>query len=604
MQDEPAPGLNTDRVNSLQVLGIAHAQQGKLDSAERLIRAALRYDPESTEAYNNLGMVLHAQERHEEAMACYETAIARRPLYAVALNNLGITLAALGRYAEAITRYHAALAAQPDYAAALNNLGTALHAIGQTDDAIEKFRAALLSRSDFAEAEINLGDAFNKLGRYAEAIGHYRSALKLQPRNAAAYLGLAEALHRGNRHGEAETCYRQVIQIHPHLASAYAGLGSVLQEIGRIDEARFCFNKAIESDPSRLRYYLNFFVITKSGANDPHLATMLAMVESPESLSMDNRIDLHFALGKALTDIGQHEQGFEHIVIGNKLKRSVISHNETEVLKRFERTRVVFDGNLLRHRQGVGNPSELPVFIVGMPRSGSTLIEQILVSHPQVSGAGETDAFYSAVCSAGLFTRAWPFPDSVPRWTDDQLQKIGDEYVSRLQAASFAEKPHATVVRITDKMLDNFLFIGLIHLALPNARIIHVYRDPVDTCLSCFSLQFEKLHFTYDLGELGRRYREYARLMNHWRTVLPPGIMLEVSYENLVKNLEKEARHIIAYCGLEWNNSCLRFYETNYPVRTSSLEQVRRPIYRDSVGRWRPNMEILHSLFEALGMEG
>ncbi|MGH7030610.1 MAG: sulfotransferase family protein [Stellaceae bacterium] len=244
---------------------------------------------------------------------------------------------------------------------------------------------------------------------------------------------------------------------------------------------------------------------------------------------------------------------------------------------------------MIRERAKQGDASPLPVFIVGMPRSGTTLVEQMLASHPEVHGAGELGEIERAVAALGG-------PDGVPADIGGaELRRLGASYLAKVTALA----PGAT--RITDKMPANFRYAGLIHLALPNARIIHLSRDPVDTCLSCFSILFGgDQPFTYDLGELGRYYRAYQRLMAHWRAVLPAGVMLEVRYEALVGDFEQEARRIVAHCGLRWNAACLDFHNTRRPVHTASSVQVRRPLYRSSVGRWRPAEEVLRPLLDAL----
>jgi hypothetical protein len=227
-----------------------------------------------------------------------------------------------------------------------------------------------------------------------------------------------------------------------------------------------------------------------------------------------------------------------------------------------------------------------------MPRSGSTLVEQILASHPLVFGAGELYDLPNAVARLGV---AAPYPDFIPRLSGEQLRALGAAYLADVVPLA----PEAA--RISDKMLSNFVYVGLMHLALPNARIIHVRRDPVDTCLSCFAKLFAgPLPFTYDLGELGRYYHAYASLMDHWRRVLPSGVMLEVQYEDVVGDLEAAARRIVAHCGLEWDAACLAFHRHRRPVRTASLTQVRRPIYRASLGRGQSYGEFLAPLLAAL----
>ena len=253
----------------------------------------------------------------------------------------------------------------------------------------------------------------------------------------------------------------------------------------------------------------------------------------------------------------------------------------------------------MREKAGLGHPSSVPVFIVGMPRSGTTLIEQILATHSQVFGADETMELPDLVTQ--LITpreTAMDFPEGVRNMSGAQLRHLGASYIDWITALSPA------AWRITDKLPANYSLAGLIHLVLPNARIIHAHRDPVDTCLSCFSLLFTGSHpYAYDLAELGRCYRAYQALMEHWREVLPPGVMLEVQYEALVADPERHARRIVAHCGLDWEDACLEFYNTERPVWTASMTQVRQPIYRSAIGRWRRYKDRLGPLLAELGAD-
>jgi hypothetical protein len=267
------------------------------------------------------------------------------------------------------------------------------------------------------------------------------------------------------------------------------------------------------------------------------------------------------------------------------------------MLSDLERIRLVFDEKLMRAGKRRGNPSYLPVFIVGMPRSGTSLIEQMLASHPKVFGAGELTTFHNAVCElAEPGGASLPFPELLLSLPKHRLRALGDRYLGAVKVLAPA------AARITDKMPGNFRYAGLIHLVLPNARIIHSRRDPIDTCPSCFSIQFTAggSEYSYDLGELGRCYRAYEELMAHWRKVLPSGVMIDVQYEDLVQNPEREARRMVAHCGLDWDKRCLDVQSTERPVRTASAAQVRQPLYRSSIGRWRPGQEILQSLLDGL----
>ena len=262
-----------------------------------------------------------------------------------------------------------------------------------------------------------------------------------------------------------------------------------------------------------------------------------------------------------------------------------------------ERVKAVFTPELMQQKRSLGDPSDVPVFILGMPRSGTTLTEQMLASHPNIFGAGELRDIATALTEFDRRNHGQaPFPEIVPYMSEPQLRQFGARYVSTIRA--FAP----TAVRITDKMPGNFVFVGLIHLALPRARIVHTRRDPIDTCLSKLLPGESQLDWIiHDLGELGRYYRQYEALMEHWRRVLPAGVMLDVQYEELVADFEQQARRIVAYCGLEWDERCLAFHETPRPVRTASATQVRQPIYRSAVGRWRAYEPWLGPLFDALG---
>jgi tetratricopeptide (TPR) repeat protein len=420
---------------------------------------------------------------------------------------------------------------------------------------------------------------------------------------AVSHLNLAAALRHSGLYADAAEHYQKALALLPDFAAAHAGLGAVYREAGRLEEARQSYEQAIRIEPRSPIHFLGLSRSMSFKPEHPCLGPLLDLARDIDSLADPGKIDLHFALAKAMADLGDQQNSFAHQLAGNALKRQAVAYNEIKTLEQLRRIQSVFTTEFLKARQNQGIPSQQPIFIVGMPRSGSTLVEQILASHPQVFGAGEVNAFDLALHHTGLQTAERQFPESAPEWMADDLSRAASEYLRLLcRGLAFSEN-RARVERLTDKMGGNFRYLGLIHLMLPQARIIHTRRDPIDTCLSCFSLQFANLRYTYDLGELGRYYAAYARLMDHWREVLPTGRMLEVQYERVVGDFEGMARRLIAHCGLEWDDACLRFYETQRPVRTSSMTQVRQPIYRNSIGRWRPDADILRPLLEALGAD-
>ncbi len=588
--------------DALRRLGLIRAQQGQLETAALLLKEGLACKDADAEGYNNFGLVLHGLNRTDEAIKAYESAVALRPNYVIALSNLGVAFAALERHDEAIAKYQAALALDPSNIETRCNMGAAYHTVGKHGEAIVQFEMVLASHPDFVEARLNLAHALFTLDRWQEAVGAYEQALEKQPDNGLTYIALAGALHKLNRTDQSLLHYKKALAILPSSDSAHAGLGNLYMELGRIDDAIRHLETALTIAPRSPGYFQTLSRTKKLSAEDPYLRQMLLLANTPDLLTQKEKIDLNFGLGQALSDAGQKQKAFEHLLVANRLKRQTISYNETAALKGMARTQTIFTTEFIRKREGRGASSSIPIFIVGMPRSGSTLVEQILSSHPKVFGGGELDTLNNVVRNIKTSTQTGFFPASALRWSPEEIKWIGTEYTRQVsvKAREALGQNCSSIERICDKMLANFRYVGLIHLALPNARIIHTRRDPIDTCLSCFSIQFAQLTYTNDLGELGRYYRAYSKLMDHWRSVLPPAAILDIQYEELVGNFEEQARRIVDCIGLEWDDRCLRFYETSRPVRTASLVQIRQPIYNSSVGRWRPDPEILEPLVCAL----
>jgi tetratricopeptide (TPR) repeat protein len=421
-------------------------------------------------------------------------------------------------------------------------------------------------------------------------VSRYESALALQPGLAAAHNNLANSLHALGRHDEAIAQYEAALAARPDNAAAASNLGTALRELGRLPEARRAFERAVALAPRQAGFHLNLAEMKRFSAGDAQLAQMEDLAREAEALPREEQVELQFALAKARADLGDHAAAFGHLRRGNALKRAETAYDERATLSLLARIGDVFTPELMRRKAGLGEASDVPVFIIGMPRSGTSLVEQILASHPALFGAGELTDF-TALASESVEE----FPEDVAAMEGEALRGLGARYLAGLVARA----PRA--LRITDKLPANFLLAGLIHLALPQARIIHVRRDPVDTCWSCFATLFTQGQpFAYDLGELGRYYRAYDALMAQWRAVLPPAALLEVGYEDVIADLAGEARRIVAFCGLDWDEACLAFHRTERPVRTASAAQVRQPLYGSSIGRWRGYAAELGPLLDAL----
>ncbi len=571
----------------------------QLDEAIESYGRVIELEPDNAQAHNNLGIVLGRLGHFEKAVTCYQRAISIEPSAAEPHNNLGVALKRLDRHEEATAAFRQTIEIAPDFSEAHNNLGSALGELGRVDEAVASYQRAIDLWPDYAEAHANLGMLQLKSHRLDAAMISFRKALAIAPDIAEAHNGLGIVLTQARQVDDAMGHYRQALTLKPDYAEAYNNLGTAFKMVGRVDEALQAIETAIRLAPTTVEFLLNLSEVKRFTEDDPHLAAMEELARTGPPQSADGLVQLHFALGKAFADLEKHEQSFRHLLAGNALKRRQVTYDEGVVLGRFERTSAVCTPELLQLNKGHGHPSPVPVFILGMPRSGTTLVEQILASHPMVFGAGELADLADIVAHLGDSAGApVSFPEVIPTLSARELRALGERYLERVRAQAPA------ALRITDKMPANFRFVGFIHLMFPNARIIHTRRDPVDTCLSCFSLLFtgDQPH-TYNLGELGRYYRAYAALMNHWRRVLPPGVMLEVQYEDVVTDVEREARRIVAHCRLDWDDACLEFHKTQRPVQTASMLQVRRPIYQSSIGRWRRYGDMLAPLFSALGFD-
>lgn len=576
-------------------LGAALQQLGEFDQAVAAYRAAIHIDPELVQAYCNLGAVLRHQDKLDDAAEAYRSAIRMRPDYAEAYKNLGIILCEQRQFDEAVRAHREAIRIRPQYAEAHCNVGVALHHQCKFDDAIAAFHRAILIRPDYAQAHTNLGAALRAKGKLDESVVAHQQAIKIDPTLAEPYYNLATVLRDQGKLDDAVAAFRQTVALKPDFAEAYNNLALTLTELGNLPEGRAALERAILLAPSNTKYRYNLSQIVHFREGDRYLIAMERLAQDIMSFCVAEQIELHFALGKAYDDVGRHREAFEQWLIGNALRRRQIQYDEGDILRTLERSCSVFNPQFLRDWQHVGQQSSVPIFILGMPRSGTTLVEQIIASHSKVFGGGELFYLQRAINSFEQ-ARAAPFPDFLCGLNEKHVRRIGEHYLSEVQMLA----PGA--LHVTDKTLANFVFTGLIHLLMPNAPVIHVIRNPLDTCVSCFSKLFNQGHeYTYDLFELGRYYKSYSELMAHWTAVLPPGRILEIRYEDVVNDLEGQARRILVHCGLDWDPRCLVFHQTQRPVRTASAAQIRLPIYNDAIGRWRVHEEFLNTLLAGLG---
>ena len=614
--------------DALQLLAAIAAHRKNLLAAIELFDQALTIYPHHPIALNNRGNVLLDLKRTEQALESYDLALTIKPDFAEALNNRGCALFELKRHEQALDNYDLALTIKPDYVEAFNNRGNALHALNRLEQALESYQLALSIKPDYAEALNNCGNVLRDLQRHEQALDSYNRALAIKPDYAEAFNNCGNVLldmkcyeqaldcydqalvinpdyveaftNRGNallelKHPEqALDCYDQALAIKPDYVEALNDRGIALMQLGRVDEAETSFRQALKINPDFIDGYSSLSAINKKATSGENMTALMAIEEAvlkgfKPPLSNKQAVQLYFALGQAHHNACDYEKAFPYFLKGCKRMRASCNYDPNLVARFFASIMEVYDHTAIDKLRGNGNLSPLPIFVLGMPRSGTTLTEQIISSHPQVHGGGELNDL-SRITGFDAFQENLILPGQ------DQLNAWGAEYIDQL--LRLAPDAH----RITDKMPANFFAIGLIHLLFPNAKVIHVNRNPVDTCLSCFTTWFKYGNdHTYDLAELGRYYLDYTGLMAHWRKILPSNALLDVYYEDLVTDTETQSRRIIEYCELEWNDACLGFHKNKRQINTASIMQARQPIYHSSIARWRSYEKFLEPLLDVLG---
>ena len=478
------------------------------------------------------------------------------------------------------------------------NLGEISRRLGQLNQAILCGRAACQLAPNDWDAQYNLGLAYGDNLDYANAILHYRKAIKINPNQTQAWNNLGAVLEKKGDQAGALNAYEKATARNPQHAEAQNNQGSIYHQLGRLKEASASFEAAVLSRPEFIEAHYNLSLVKTYRADDPHIVSLQQAFANRHMLAPEVRVQCGFALGKALDDLGQFSASFEAYEDANRTQYALHPMDEKSsvalidsVINTF--TKDYFDQKKSDRLINTDKHSKTPIFIVGMPRSGTTLLEQILATLPGVYGAGELTDLHDAINQhLGVSARGF-FTASVDQITKADLEKIAKNYIKRVWKLS----PKSQF--ISDKMLANFIYIGLIYQMFPNAKIINAMRDPMDACFSCYSRFFnETMDFVYDQGTLGRYYQRYRRLMQHWREVLPEDFIIDLQYEDMVENVEAQARRVLDFIGLEWNPRCLEFYKNDRLVKTASISQVRKPVYKSSIARWKHFAQHLRPLYE------
>jgi len=570
-------------------LGIAQKEIGKIDDAVKSYKKALTIKIDYAEAHNNLGNALHELGELDEAIKHYHKVIGMQPNNAEVHHNLGNVLNELGQTDEAVKSYKKTLSIEPNFIDAHNNLGNIYKELGQTDEAIKNYEVALTINPEYAEAHNNLGNVLKDLNQFNKAVLCYQKALTINPNYDDAHYNLGVCHHELGQTDEALNCYKKTLAINPNFADAHNNLGNILKELGQTDEAFNCYVQALAASPNNAQIHRNFGMMKHYKEGDTQLSHMQSLL-STNNLSNSDRSNLCFALAKAYEDLEMKDELFKALNEGNKLRKQELNYSIEKDLNKHAAYYKVFKSNVKESTSY--KPADVsPIFIVGMPRSGTTLVEQITSSHHKVHGAGELSSLNNLI--APIMSDNLTPSNAL---SEKNLLLIRQGYLNNLSNLNVSESI------ITDKMPTNFENIGFILKAFPEAKIIHLKRDAMAICWSIYQRHFpaKGLGFPYDMQDLAKFYNSYTEMMTFWHELFPNQIY-DISYENLTTNQEEETRKLLQYCELEWDENCLNFHTNKRAVKTTSSMQVRKKMYQGSSNAWRKYEEQLKPLIKALG---
>jgi len=561
------------------LLGKIAGLTGRAALAQELLGGALRLDPRSVRARTELGLLLLRERKLEDALAHLNEAVLLKSDDAETHNNLGLALLELGRFDEAVLSFERATLRKPVIAGAVYNLGIAQEALGRDADASLSYGRALALAASLLPARLRLGRLLARHGKHDEALAAFAAAVASEPNAVEPRLELARILLDVGRIDDAVRHLSQAMNREPQRAETHELAGIAHLQAGQFDAAIASFERCLAIAPARTQAYLGIAQATKFSGHDNPFVSRVSALLGQDNLEDGDRIRLHYALGKTYDDCGRYAEAMRHFDAANSIaarhlrssrhaiSRSVHSANVDRIIE-------TFAAECFARSKQLGSDSELPILIVGMVRSGTTLVEQILSSHSTVGAGGELP-FWGRQRDALLEVADGSFGPAGAR-------AKADEYLATLRTRCPASR------HVTDKMPTNFLLLGLIHLMFPQARIVHCRRDPVDTCLSIYMTPFRNFpDFAHDRGNIVYYYEEYLRLMAHWRRVLPADRFFEIDYEGLVADPGPVTRRLLDFCGLAWEDSCLRPEHNQRPIQTPSAWQARQPVYRSSVERWR-----------------
>jgi len=559
-------------------------------------KKAIKINPNFVEAHSNLGNILLERGRLKEASNAFLKALKLLPDHPMLLNNVGNVLQLQGENEKALTLLNKAISQDPDNAHAHNNLGNALRALDRKEEAVAAYKRVVEINPEFALGYYNLGLILLELEELNDAIHCFDQALRINPVDKNAYLGLGNARSAQGNLDQAVSAFQEAIAIDPLYEKAYKELGRTFADHGEIEMALTANRKALKINPEYAKAYLSLSKNKKFTECDDDIRAMESLF-SKKGISDEDSVYLAFALGKAYEDLGDFDKSMEYVNKATRLKRDSYDYSISESQEEFDRIKEVFSPDFFSNHYDSGDPDRTPIFILGMPRSGTSLVEQILASHADVYGAGELKdlgKILGSIRTSEKEKQSGIIPAELLELDARAFADLGKQYITRIRRHS------ANAKFITDKFPHNFLYIGFVRAILPNARIIHCTRDPMDNCLSIFKTRLKSGHgYADNMSELGQYYRMYLELMEYWRATLP-GFVYDQSYEDLVGSQQEQVGKLLQHCGLDWDDACLDFHKTRRKVKTASNAQIRRPIYNDSVKLWKRYEKQLEPLKAAI----
>lgn len=621
--------INPDNQIYFYNLGIIYRQQGKSVDAIDCFQKAVQMKPDFVDAFFDMGVVFHCMQEYSEAIVRYEKTIQLIPDHFNAWYNMGIALKDQNKFAEALSCYQKALSIKPGSAETFFEMGFVYQHDKNLDTAIDCYQKAVQINPNHHQAWFNMGIAYRELEKFDEALSSYEKVITIKPASPDAFYDMGIVYANLGKNDEAIKCFQDTLRIQPDHAKACNNLGVVFDKQNKINEAlqyyykalslvpydpivyenigqsliskgdkqkaEEAFTNAINLKPDSVRSYFFLAELKKYKEGDP-IFNDLELLKLQKEISIKDKIFLYFSLGKLYDKVGLYESAFRNFHQGNELRKKDTNQSySVAALKKCYNTLInTCDTNFFAKRSDFGIATELPVFIIGMPRSGTTLVEQILASHPKIFGADELP--YLPEIETQIINSDSNFlAHDITALDSQKTANLALQYLDRINMLS------TNSTRIVDKLPRNFERLWLITMLFPQTRIIHCRRHPMDTCLSCYFTNFTIPHgYKNDLKTLGLFYRQYHRLMEHWQKTLPVKI-LTIQYEDLVRNQEEISRKIIEFMDLEWDDRCLNFNKKSRFVHTASATQVRKKIYRTSIKRWKNYYKFLSPLIDALG---